>query len=583
MSIDADASLNFVPASICTIRDTVIQVYNPNCDTLVIDKVSNNNSQDFSDISGITFPYQLEPGGTLSYRIRFNASKNKQSNALVFFTCHIAEDTNIVETTLQGTGLPGTSIFETSPRNVQLSFPDHVACSPPDSMQFVIDNPGCDTLTVLRATLAGLGLPAINYRTDPPLPVMLTKPGDKVTVTVYLQAQNPSTNDGTLDLAYQTGDGALHDSVFTIHALVSRGERIASVSEQPLDLGTGALCIERDTAIVISNPGCPSLTVKNISVSGNYFFLAAAKATPFSLAQGESETIRVGYSPTGSGSDAGQVQITTDADLRQIRTIPLSATTKPIDHITFRLVQENTGLISGDTAAISFVPDRDWLGKGLRTLDFSITANGNLLTFNKHTGQTDPSFQTFVTPVSLSGNLSILNVHLNSPTEIPLHKDKALVTFYFATALSDTINTPVSLSLLSLNGGDVPYLNCILSPASQDADFVLNLECGGRTLIDFMHGKMPIFSGDAHPNPVTSQTNYQASITFTADSKGVAQVSFFDALGKLVQTENITIEEPGKYEAHFDGSKISGGNYEYVIRLKDQYGNSTRGRIILLK
>jgi hypothetical protein len=118
-------------------------------------------------------------------------------------------------------------------------------------------------------------LPAISYRTDPLLPAVLLKTGDAVRVTVYLQAANPSSNDGTLDIAYQMSDGSIHDSLFTIHALVSRGPRIATVSEQPLDLGSGSLCIERDTAVVISNPSCPALTVSNIlrqlqvPISGN--------------------------------------------------------------------------------------------------------------------------------------------------------------------------------------------------------------------------------------------------------------------------------------------------------------------------
>src|SRR5206468_6719525 len=130
---------------------------------------------------------------------------------------------------------------------------DKVACSPPDSIVFTLVNRGCDSLTIKNSTLYGSAMTAISYRTEPALPAILSKPEDTVRVIVYLQADIPTTNDGSLSFSYRMSDGSQFDTIFSIHALVSRGERIATVSQNPIDLGIGPLCVSRDTSILISN------------------------------------------------------------------------------------------------------------------------------------------------------------------------------------------------------------------------------------------------------------------------------------------------------------------------------------------
>jgi len=583
MNVLADDIVSIPPTSICAVVDTTIYFHNFNCDTLTIDGITNNNSTIFSDISGLGFPYKLEPGGILAYHVRYHPVKNQKSFALVVFQYHLAEDTTISESTLQGNGLPGTSIFGTSTSTNVINFSDRDACSPEDSIVFTIVNPGCDSLSILSSSLTGLSLPGISYKTEPSLPKVLADAGDKVKVTVYLQADKPSSNNGALSIKYSTSDGLQHDSVFSVHGDVFRGARVSSLSQKALDLGTGSLCIDRKITIDISNPGCPNFIVKDISIIGQYYALKNARPTPFDLAQGESEKIQIVYNPTSAGTQVGQLQILTNTDVDSVLTIPLTATTTPIDHVTFKLVQENTGLKAGDTAVFALVPDNDWKGEALQRIDFSITTNGDLLTYAQQTSQTDPAFQTIVSPVSLPGNLSQLNVQLKSPIEIVLHKNQPLVSFYFKTALTQSFTTPVSMSLLSLNDADPHYLNCILSPLYQDGNFVLDVECGSKTLLDFLNGKLPILADGVRPNPVTSLTNYQAMIPFSSSVAGTVEVDYFDALGKSISTEIINVEKAGKYFSHFDASQLSGGSYQYVLKLQDGSLNPIRGRVVVLK
>jgi hypothetical protein len=434
----------------------------------------------------------------------------------------------------------------------------------------------------MKSALSALGLPAISYRTDPALPALLSQPGEKIRVCIYLQADTATVNDGALEFLYQMSDGSIRDSLFIVHALVSRGERKATLSHQAVDMGLGSLCIERDTSIFITNPGCPKLTVQNIMVTGNYFIWKNPQKTPFVLAHGESDTIVLMFNPTTSGSQGGTVEVYTDADNNPIRIIPLAASTRDIDLVTFKLLQTNTNVLrAGDTAVFAFVPNIDWSGDPIRKIDFSITTRADLLTFNTNlTAQSDPTFQTITTAVNAPGNMSQLNVQMKSSTGITLRKDKPLVTFFYITALTDTTSSPVALSLLALNDADPHYLNCVLSPFSQDTDFVLTLECGSKTLIDQMTGKIPILSGEAHPNPVTSQTNYQAEIPFTASIPGNIEFVCYDGIGKPLSSQMLHVDNAGHYSIHFDAARIAGGTYEYALKMN---GAVTQGHIIVLK
>jgi hypothetical protein len=304
--------------------------------------------------------------------------------------------------------------------------------------------------------------------------------------------------------------------------------------------------------------------------------------TPFDIARGDSVTIHLAFNPATSGSNSDQLQIQTNADINPLRIVDLTASTKPIDAVTFRLEQEDKAILAGDTATFAVIPDIDWSGRGLQSIKFSIIYNGDILTYNQ-IKQIDQTFQTFHSTVNLDGNTKQLNIEINSPTEIVLHKDMPLLTLTFSTALTDTIFTPVTMTLLQLNSGDTTYSKCILTSSSQDADFVLQLECGSRTLLDFLKGKMPILTDQSRPNPVTSESNYQATLPFTSSITGIAEFECFDALGKVVYSQTIYIDKPGKYIAHFDGSKISSGSYEYVLRFKDNGSNAAKGHIIVLK
>jgi hypothetical protein len=579
MNVAADPNIILPPTSICSVVDTAISFHNLNCDTLTIDTILNTNPADFTDITGITLPIKIPPNASLNYRLHYTPTKNVISSAGITFKYHLAQDSGVLLSSISGKGISGTSVFQTSSPTSLLAFADRVACTEPDSMVFMITNPGCDSLTVLSSLLSAAGLPAVSYATDVPLPATLSKPGDKIRVVIYLQSQNPSLNNGTLTFMYRTSDAVIHDSIFTLHAQVSRGVRLGVLSDQKFDLGSGTLCTSKDTEVIISNPGCPNLTITNINISGNYFSIANPKTTPIVLSQGGSDTIHISFDPATSGLQTGTLEVITDADINPTNEIPLTASARDISHIGFKLVPANTrSIFAGDTARFAFEADNDWTGEPVHAINFSVTINSDLLHYLQ-LGLKDPLYRTLGTDVKLSGNRSLLSVSLSGDS-IMIRKDQPLVYIYYGTTLTDTISTSLKLSLLSLNNSDPHFLNCVLSPLSQDTIFSLDLECGNKTLIDYLNGKLPILSDGAHPNPITVQSNYQAVIPFTASVSGSTEFLCYDALGKIVSSQVVPIDKIGNYEVHFDGSKLSGGTYGYLLKM----GSSvTRGRFVLLK
>ncbi|MEI8135486.1 MAG: choice-of-anchor D domain-containing protein [bacterium] len=582
MNVQVDTIIALGKQSICTTVDTAFTLLNSNCDTLIIDGITNDNATIFSETNSIQLPYYLPPGKSLKYRLRYSSLKNVTSAAYIRFTYHIDTDSGVWSSVISGEGIAGSSQFITAPNAPNLSFPDRLACSTPDSLSFTISNLGCDSLTVNAALLSAAGLPAINVTTVPSLPVVLSHPSDVVKVTITLDESVPSINVGDLLVAYRLSNKTTVDTNhYLIRANVNRGLRSAIVSHASVDMGSGALCVNRDTVITISNMACPELTVNQVTVSGNYFMWRNPIPLPFKLKTGDSKQLRIEFLPTTSGVEVGSLDITTDADNQQQITIPLTASTKIIDDITFKLVEINsTTLHSGDTAVFAIVANRDWVGEPIKALDFSITTNSDLLNYVNKIKQTDPSFQTIATPVSVTSDMTQLNVQLTAPTAIPILKDSPIVSFYYSTALANQISTPVTLSLLTLNDNDVRFRNCILTPSSVDADFVLNLECGANTLIDWMHNITPLTSSEARPNPVTSSTDYQSDIPYLIQISGLVVFRCYDALGKQIQLKDQFIDRAGYFSMHFNGRDLPGGMYHYSL----QSGSTVvRGRLLLLK
>ncbi len=121
----------------------------------------------------------------------------------------------------------------------------------------------------------------------------------------------------------------------------------------------------------------------------------------------------------------------------------------------------------------------------------------------------------------------------------------------FRTCLTDSNSTNIELNDLKLNSGNSSYQECQLNASASSTEFALNEHCGDPLVQSFLRTKS-INGLTAFPNPVTSATNFQATMVVPEHSV----ITVFDVLGNCVLTDN---SESTLYT--FNGSALQRGVY----------------------
>ena len=181
-------------------------------------------------------------------------------------------------------------------------------------------------------------------------------------------------------------------------------------------------------------------------------------------------------------------------------------------------------------------------------------------------------------PITITGN----NISLDSL--------QAIASLKFLAMVTKTMQTPITMSNLQLNGGDQNFANCILSADTTNSTFNLIAVCGDSTLSKFMNGILPMKIISLRPNPAqdeiiidvvapafsrsgTDNSSGSASLETasiaTASSGTVSHgtaesrpyyVGMFDALGYQLFSGDRYLS-PGTNEIHLDTKNLSGGMY----------------------
>ncbi len=137
----------------------------------------------------------------------------------------------------------------------------------------------------------------------------------------------------------------------------------------------------------------------------------------------------------------------------------------------------------------------------------------------------------------------------------------------------DTILIPESTS--NLNWGDPDRKTLYITTRSSLYRIRLadatDIKFDGSNLLNPTFQLFPNF-----PNPFNPITN----IAYRIANIGLVSLKVYDVLGREVATLVNRVQEPGKYEVHFDGSRLASGVYFYRLNA-GQYWNSHK--MILLK
>lgn len=581
VSVLSEQTLRVPATSVCTVYDTLVTVKNNSCDTLLLDSLRSTDPASFELLSGLTPPIHLPPDSVLVVPIRFHPQRNVGSSAQVRYSYHIANDSGAAVTFLAGLGVGGTALLRTSISGGSVHFPDRTECDGGDSLRFALTNGGCDSLQIVTAKLGGPSSGPFSYAISPTLPLGLAGGSGAVNVRVKLDSSGAGNYDAALDIVYTLPDGSLHDTVIEFTATITPAPRIAAMRRVQVDLGTIPFCSSLFDTAYIENHGCMPITVSSITSGGPDYRIVQARGTPFSIPAGSYDSVIVELQPTAVGGNAGSLTIATNDNVAPTKQVSYVATVRPVDKVNFSVQMSNTTLVPGDTAKIDIIPDKDWFDAGLRDINFALTYESDLLSFASVTRSYDPNNSVFTSSVLLPNRQEQLNVRISSNNDIALRKGQPLASFYLLSYLTDSISTPVNVSLMEVNHGDAQYEKCQLGIQSTDAKVTVTFVCGDRILRQFLLTKQ-VLVGDA-PRPDPAHGSSIITFPFAVASAGNVELAVFDGFGRQVRSVQQAVPAGHNESLVLSTESLSSGAYSYTLTYSGNTTASIRGRFVLLQ
>lgn len=558
----ADLYLGDVP--VCQVIDTTIVLTNEAvCEMLRIDSIVLNPAGTYAITPEFPLPYDLAPGQIFTVELRYVPQKNVTAAAMMTTYYTATGDSFAVDVSLLASGVPDLSRFTVSRADVaNYAFTNKTTCSPGDSIEFWITNPGCDTLTVLSEQFTPSS-PAIRYRIDEPLPFVLGKAGDNVHVTIAADPDYLGDHTASLMVRYRLSDSREFDTTFNFTSSVTAGPRLATVSRNAIDFGANPLCDSRDTSIEIVNIGCESVTVKDVNLQGSAQYVFTKKRpTPYVLYQFERDTISVAFQPLTPGQYNATLQIELNTDSDSSHQIAIGIETKDKTYLTLELPNRSQGLFAGDTAVFEIVPNADWSDTTLKDISFDIFYDDDLLTYVHEDIQPEG---LEIDTMEVTNGARRLHVKITNASGIKFRAGKPYLEIWFTTALTDTISTQVKLTNLQLNEDNPYFKQCILAADTRDTTFTMLLRCGEPIIQRFISNR-PILLIEPHrPNPLTEASGFILNIPFRLERSASITTTIYDEHGRAVLDKTMPMVDAGKHTLDIDCSGLPSGSYEYRI------------------
>ncbi len=582
-------SVNVGNASICSFVDDTITFKNTSCDSDFVDSLDLPAS--FLLLDSAKLPIWISPGHSLSLRVRFLPTKKVLESGTATF--YLVLNSGLTKTsgsfTLSGTGISGTSTFETDPplSPTMFAFPTISQCDAPDSVSFTIYNTGCDTLVVTGIPLDGSLSDTLGSFANKTLPAALGN-GDSLHVTVDITKLITGTYNGNLHIQYTSANGSTVDSLVPVSSTITKGSGQSSLTMRTpttLNFNNIQSCSNPDTVIVLSYQGCGTTSI-NVSMLGTGFAFVSGPDSVFSLSPGQTDTVHITYDGTSSGSLASTFTIRSSGTLDTNFSAQVLGMIQPAQTVHFSLGFSKMPVNSGDIFTVTLTPDAPFTGSGLQEVSGvfqyrrdnfepgTFSSPGNTVTGGNvvDVGTTGHIIEYY--PFDVTGN------------NIQLIQGSALVMLPLEAMISDSLGGIIQVDSLQFNGGDVQFNNCVLStgtPSGQN-DSVM-LQCGDNTLIEVLNGNPILTAEQLRPNPVTEENGFQTTLNLLAAEDGEAEIMLYDALGEQVLHDQLLVASGGTVPYTFHLGDLPAGSYYYAVRFTGATaGSSTlRGTFLLIK
>jgi hypothetical protein len=478
------------------------------------------------------------------------------------------------------TALPGTSIFNESLVTDTITFPRITQCDKPTLQTFTVRNIGCDILRIDSVTIDETTIFSVAIDSMVPRPLAAS---DSIHVTVGIVKLDTGIHTGELHFYGIHADSTLLDTLIPISAIIDKGIRILQRDTVPIDLGKAYSCQARDTTIIYTNTGTCPLTITGWHMSNWTFnIFGNGVSPPIVLQPGQSDSLHITYW-NGRGSLQDTAVILTDADNDPVRRIPIFLTIPPLDSVRFEFATSSQHIVDGTLIDVDLAPDRSITGKGLQSISGILNYYTDAFDLVSIVPMQNASF--FQGPEQHIGRRTLLPFRLSSSNEINLDPSTPILHLQLKTILTDTNESTIFVDSLRLNDLDPKYGECSLATDSRALTERLDLRCGEDLLQRRLQDHLLFRIGPAHPNPISAQDQWKASLPIETSSEGVVTVSVSDALGRpvLVLSKVLAASE-GIGDVPIDLSNAPAGCYYYAIGYSNGSMTSrSRGSLLLIR
>lgn len=257
------------------------------------------SSGSFSIVSAPPTPATIPAGGQATVTIRYAPAMVGMDAGSVA----ILSGGGNVNVTLKGRGV--APVLSVAP--LSLDFGD-VLSGNETFLDTVVRNDGNADL-IVNSIAPGPGTSAdFSIHAAPATPFTLP-PGQQSTVTIRYAPAQTGTDSGSIEILANGGSAAV--------TLAGRGVAPAlDVNPTVLDFGNVIAGGSQARSFLVTNTGSAPLQVTGVALQlggSPDFSLTPLPPTPFSIAPGGTQSVEVGYMPSGVGPDTGHVEVHTNA------------------------------------------------------------------------------------------------------------------------------------------------------------------------------------------------------------------------------------------------------------------------------
>lgn len=513
--------LHFADTVPCSMQELSTHLYNNSCgyDTIVSIIPTKDNS--FSVLSP-TPPTTISSGDSILIKIQEDPLSPGAKFDSVRAVIH--SSTGAIDTvTLKVSGIVNKPVHMLSLLSL-LQLDSLAPCTPIDTTLQIKNLGTCDTIIINTIDLTGANWITLVKST---LPAKIL-PGGSFSYTLHL-TPGAKTN-GTTQI-HIVGIGI--DTLITVRANSRVGGSILTVTAD--SIFASSFCKLATHTFTLQNTSCDpivfdALSLKNIL--GNQFTFTPNISLPLTIQPGGKQDIIITFDPSAIGDSLATFSYTSTISgiSRSISLKGTLSTTKQTAHLEL-FIAPNLKLITLQAQAIVNVrlvlQDNIDPSLGLQSVTATLGYLDDVLGIPNATASPGWKLNS-ITPTK--GNLSL---DLSRTDNNPITAGMEIATVQFQTYIAKSASTLLGIQTVTLNGGDLVFQSCVLSPMSLAPVTITVAECGSDVLRSYLNDPNTIFTNiSIRPNPVSSGA--QINVSFQLNQQSDMNITLRDALGRTV-------------------------------------------------